>query len=50
MEAPANSGGRLLLGYLALNRFWRIDREELLTAVYAGSAVRDAGRVGAGVP
>jgi hypothetical protein len=38
VEAPANSGGRLLLAYLALNRFRRIDREELLTAVYAEEA------------
>lgn len=33
MEAPANSVGEPLLAYLALNRFRRIDREELLTAV-----------------
>ena len=33
-----NSGGRLLLAYLALSRFRRIDREELLTAVYAEEA------------
>ena len=41
MEAPANSGGRLLLAYLALSRFRRIDRDELLTAVYAEEATPD---------